>query len=171
MPNVQVPARKTAQIEIVLKDATLDTGPNRQIGADGEGTYDEIAVGDHAAHLTFFDDRKNADVCLAHELGGLGERRRWLDRDDIADHHISDLHSCLLSENFLRLVRDQQSMSNVGSECNRSATGDPWGVVVCRVFASSWYRDCTRRDEHECIARGRAPLQTRTGSARGLDRG
>ncbi|PYN44127.1 MAG: hypothetical protein DME00_25525 [Candidatus Rokuibacteriota bacterium] len=35
MPNVQVPARKTAQIEIVLKDATLDTGPNRLLDADG----------------------------------------------------------------------------------------------------------------------------------------
>jgi superoxide dismutase, Cu-Zn family len=35
MPNLQVPERKTAQIEIVLKDVTLETGPNRLLDADG----------------------------------------------------------------------------------------------------------------------------------------
>ena len=35
MPNVQVADRKTASIEVVLKGATLGSGPNRLLDADG----------------------------------------------------------------------------------------------------------------------------------------
>src|SRR5438094_4842938 len=105
----------------------------RQIGADGEGAYDEIAVGDHAAHLTFFDDRKNADVCLAHELGGLGQRRRRVDRDDVADHHIPDLHgafsfqgtsrgSCVANRRYRTAIRraTRVPLSTGASSCAAS---------------------------------------------------
>jgi superoxide dismutase, Cu-Zn family len=35
MPNVQVADRKTASIEVVLKDVTLEKGPNRLLDSDG----------------------------------------------------------------------------------------------------------------------------------------
>ena len=37
-----------------------------EIGVDGEGADDEIAIGDHAAHLAVLDDRENTDVGLLH---------------------------------------------------------------------------------------------------------
>ena len=80
-----------------IAGGAFTNGSRREIGADGEGAHDEIAVLDHAAHLAVFDDREDADVRLTHELSGLSERRGWVDRDDIADHHVSNLHSALLS--------------------------------------------------------------------------
>ena len=35
MPNIQVAERKTASIDVVLKDVTLETGPNRLLDNDG----------------------------------------------------------------------------------------------------------------------------------------
>lgn len=49
MPNIQVADRKTASIEVVLKDVTLGNGPNRLLDSDGaslvvhQGTDDYVS--------------------------------------------------------------------------------------------------------------------------------
>jgi hypothetical protein len=67
-----------------------------EIGVLRDGANHNVSIGDHTENLTAFHDRQDPDVCFAHPLGGLGERCRWLDGDDLANHHVSDFHSDLL---------------------------------------------------------------------------
>jgi len=62
------------------------------VQARSNGTYGNVAVGDHADQAVTFVDQQRTAVDIGHQRGGLTNAALWLQGADVAGHKLADFH-------------------------------------------------------------------------------